>query len=137
VVGLLFVYGLARATCLPLMGRNVEIAGHLFALKAMPLVVFPVYAEYVNFSLGFMAVDLPWLNSKLPSFMYNTNDFMPAGYLFYFENMNFAAMHLFTCAILVGLLVFGYCFLVDAKEEQIRVQGKESIVPNHKFKAFK
>ena len=69
---LLFVYGFCRATCLALYGRNVEIAGHIFALKSLSAVVFPTFAEYVNFCLGFMTVDLPWLNSRLPDSFFNS-----------------------------------------------------------------
>jgi hypothetical protein len=41
---LLFLYGFCRATCLTLYGRNVEIAGHIFALKTLSAVVYPTYA---------------------------------------------------------------------------------------------
>ncbi len=50
VVSILFVYGCVRSLCYPLIGRNIEFAGHIMALKAMSLVVYPTYAEYVNFS---------------------------------------------------------------------------------------
>ena len=66
IVGLLFFYGLARATCLGMYSRNAELVGHCLALKTVSLVVYPTYAEYVNFCLGFMVVDLPWLNLLLP-----------------------------------------------------------------------
>jgi hypothetical protein len=38
------VYGLSRATCLSMYARNLEIFGHVLALKSMSLVVFPTYA---------------------------------------------------------------------------------------------
>ncbi len=82
----------------------------------MPLVVFPTFAEYVNFSLGFMSVDLPWLNKLLPDAFFNTHDSMPAGYLFYFTNMNLASLHLFTCLLIILLFAGSYCLLVDPKE---------------------
>ena len=71
VVIFCLIYGFCRATCLGLYSRNIEIFGHALALKTMSLVVFPSYAEYVNFCLGFMAVDLPWLNNMLPGVFAN------------------------------------------------------------------
>ena len=65
------VYGLSRASCLGMYSRNLEFYGHVLALKSMSLVVFPTYAEYVNFCLGFMTADLPWLNNKLPDIFGN------------------------------------------------------------------
>lgn len=70
-IGLLFLYGFCRATCLSLYSRNLEIVGHVLALKTISLVVYPTYAEYVNFCLGFMVVDFPWLNSLLPAVFAN------------------------------------------------------------------
>lgn len=107
--------GFFRSICYPLMGRNIEIAGHLMALKAMPLAVYPTFAEYVNFSLGFLAADLPWLNKMLPGSFFNTVDTMPMGYLFYFQNMNFAAMQLISSGIFLLLLIMGYLFLSQNK----------------------
>ncbi len=91
---LLFLYGFCRATCLSLYGRNMEIAGHIFSVKTLSMVVYPTYAEYVNFCLGFMTSDLPWLNSKLPSSFFSISDLKPMGFSFYFFNMNLAAMNL-------------------------------------------
>lgn len=85
------------------------------ALKAMPLVVYPTFAEYVNFSLGFLAADLPWLSKVLPDSFFNTLDFMPMGYLFYFKNMNFAAMQIISSGVFVFLLIAGYFFLSQDK----------------------
>lgn len=109
VVGLLFLYGFVRSVCYPLFGRNIEIAGHLLAIKTMPLVVYPTYAEYVNFSLGFMAADLPWITKMLPESFFNTLDTMPMGYLFYFYNMNFASMQIIASSVFILLLILGYC----------------------------
>ena len=90
--------------------RNCEIVGHVLALKCFSLVVFPSYAEYVNFCLGFMVVDLPWLNVMLPSAVANEFDYAPTGYYFYFTNMNLAAMHLITTVIFLLLLLLAFCF---------------------------
>ena len=72
--------------------------------------VFPTYAEYVNFCLGFMVVDLPWLNDLLPESFANPYDTSPTGYLFFFSNMNLAAMHLFTLLIFLSLMLAAYCY---------------------------
>ena len=115
IVGLLFVYGLVRSACYPLIGRNIEIAGHLIALKTMPLVVYPTFAEYVNFSLGFFAADLPWLSKMLPDSFFNTLDSMPMGYLFYYKNMNFAAMQLLSFTVFLVILILAYYLLSQDK----------------------
>ena len=72
--------------------------------------VFPTYAEYVNFCLGFMVVDLLWLNDLLPESFANPYDTSPTGYLFFFSNMNLAAMHLFTLLIFLSLMLAAYCY---------------------------
>ena len=66
LVSLLFMYGLIRIFLLGMPSRNAEMVGHCLALKTISLVVYPTYAEYVSFCLGFMTVDLPWLNNLLP-----------------------------------------------------------------------
>jgi uncharacterized membrane protein len=109
----------------------------MLALKTLSLVVFPTYAEYVNFCLGFMVVDLPWLNNLLPSLMTNEFDTTPTGYLFYFTNMNFAAMHFFTFLIFLGLLIISYFLLVDTKASEIKIDEKSKAVVNVRFKAVK
>lgn len=134
---LLFLYGFCRATCLSLYGRNMEIAGHIFSVKTLSMVVYPTYAEYVNFCLGFMTSDLPWLNSKLPSSFFSTSDLKPMGFSFYFVNMNLAAMNLITCLIFLFLLFLSYCLLSEAPTASLRIKNKESNAKNYKFKAFK
>ena len=118
VVGLLFIYGCIRATCLGFYSRNTEFVGHILALKTFSLVVYPSYAEYVNFCSGFMAVDLPWLNAMLPSSFANYYDWSPSGYLFYFRNMNFAAMHFFTVLIFLAMLIGGYFWLREPEKKK-------------------
>ena len=115
IIGLLFIYGFMRACCLGMYSRNVELVGHCLALKTVSLVVYPTYAEHVNFCLGFMVVDLPWLNKLLPEVFANTFDTAPTGYLFYFVNMNLAAMHFFTVILFLTLLITAYCCLSDKK----------------------
>ena len=137
VVSTLFIYGFLRAACLGMYSRNVELAGHCLALKTVSLVVFPTYAEYVNFCMGFMVVDLPWLNNLLPEVFANPYDLCPTGYLFFFNNMNLAAMHFFTVLIFITLLVIAYCCLSDKKENEIKIDDKEKTVVNFKFRAFK
>lgn len=51
--------------------------------------------------------------------------------------MNLAAMHLFTSAIFVTLLVMAYCLLSDTKSNEVRINDKKKTVVNFKFKAFK
>lgn len=82
--------------------------GHILSIKTIPLIVYPTYAEYINFSLGFMALDLPWLNKLLPIEIISPYDKSPHGFFFYFNNMNFAAMSLITTLIFISLLLIGY-----------------------------
>ena len=81
---LLFLYSLIRGICYPHFSRHAEISGHLFALKTIPLLVYPTFAEFINFSLGFMTVDMPWLNEMLPEVMSQSTDLSPKGFFFYF-----------------------------------------------------
>lgn len=81
---------------------------HIFSIKTIPLIVYPTYAEYINFALGFMAVDLPWLNKLLPESMISPYDQTPYGFFFYFNNMNFAAMSLITLSIFLFLYAIAY-----------------------------
>ena len=97
--------------------RNVELAGHILALKTISLVVYPTYAEYVNFCMGFMIVDLPWLNRLLPESFNNFFDTVPMGYLFYFANMNLAAMHFFTSIFFLLFSVVAFCLCSGKKEK--------------------
>lgn len=136
-ISTLFFYGLIRVACLGMYSRNIELVGHLLALKTVSLVVYPTYAEYVNFCLGFMVVDLPWLNYYLPDSFANGFDTMPMGYLFFFRNMNMASMHFFTCIIFLTLLIIGYCCLSDKEDEEVSEENSQRITVHLKFLAFK
>ena len=116
--------------------RNVELAGHCLSLKTVSLVVFPTYAEYVNFCLGFMVVDLPWLNGLLPESFANPYDAFPTGYLFFFSNMNLAAMHIFTLLIFLSLLLVAYCCSTK-RENKVNIENKENTAVNLKLRAFR
>lgn len=37
--------------------------GHVFALKVVSIVLYPTFAEYINYCYGFMTADMPWLNA--------------------------------------------------------------------------
>ena len=106
--------------------RNVEIAGHVLALKTMSIAVYPTYAEYVNFCLGFMIVDLPWLNNILPEVFASPFDNAPTGYFFYFTNMNFAAMHFFTFLLFVILFVAAFFCFSQHQDNKDSSEGNES-----------
>lgn len=84
-----------------------------------------------------MTVDLPWLNSRLPSSFFSSNDQMPTGYHFYFQNMNLASMHLVTCLFFLLLLCLAYCLMAETRAETITIKEKENSSKNYKFKAFR
>ena len=104
----------------------------------MSAVVYPTYAEYVDFCLGFMTPDLPWLNNLIPeNSLSNIDDDMPLGYRFYFHNMNMASMHLFTVILFIAIIFFGYCLLIDSRPKELRLKDQKSTLDNYKFKAFR
>jgi len=84
--------------------------GHIFCIKTIPLIVYPTYAEYINFALGFMVIDLPWMNKLLPEDMISPYDESPLGFFFYFNNMNFASMNLIT--LFIFLIIYGIGYLI-------------------------
>jgi disulfide bond formation protein DsbB len=85
----------------------------LLALKTIPLIIYPTYAEFINFSSGFMVVDMHWLNKLLPTIFSQKIDVSPKGFYFFFTSMNFAGMNLITFSIFIGLLILGYIALKE------------------------
>jgi hypothetical protein len=118
---------------MPHLDRHGEIVGHILALKTIPLIIYPTYAEYLDFSMGFMTPDLPWLSYYLPKIMTNPFDLSPSGFNLFFINMNFASTQLITSLIFLFILLLCYLGLSDPSEKQINLNHKQ----NYKFKASK
>ena len=133
------LYCLIRAYRYPFLTRHSsEIIPHLLMVKTVPLVIYPTYAEYVSYGLGFMAIDLPWVNELLPSTMADPLDYAPKGFFYYFTNMNFAAMSLITFAIYLFLLGFSYLMCADSRVEEVELKETQRLrTPNLLFNAFK
>jgi len=44
-----------------------ELTGHLLLLKTPALMLYPAYAELLDYCSGFMFADLPWMNTFFAS----------------------------------------------------------------------
>lgn len=59
----LFIKYLVKALKTVPYSPNIgNIIGHVFALKTGGMILYPTYAEYIDFCYGFTTADLPWLN---------------------------------------------------------------------------
>jgi hypothetical protein len=86
-------------------------------MKTIPLALYPTYAEYINYSYGFMFADFPWANNYFSSILGNSSDNIFSPFLIYYDSMNFASMYLVALAIFIVLLGIGYLLLRSNKSK--------------------
>ena len=110
VTCLLFLNYLIKALCtVPHSNNHGSIVGHVFALKAVSISLYPTFGEYINYGYGFMTADFPWLNSWLGYVLSNDSDDTPLGYLLYYSNISLFSTY--TLALVVYLIALGLAFM--------------------------
>ena len=105
VTCLLLLNFLMKAMCTVVHSNNHgNIFGHIFALKAISISLYPTFGEYINFCYGFMTADFPWLNSWFGYELSDGSDYTPPGFLLFYQNMSIFSTYLLPLIIYLFLL---------------------------------
>ena len=74
--------------------------------------LYPSYAELYSYCSGFMAADLPWLNSFFAELFSDPRDSSPEPYRFFYTSLSMASTYLlaliflFSVFLVIGILAY-------------------------------
>jgi hypothetical protein len=71
-------------------------------MKVPAMVIYPSFAEYINYCYGFSIIDFPMLNSYFSEKLTQQSDQCPPSYKMFYNNLNIASTYS------VPLLVFTF-----------------------------
>lgn len=98
-----------RAMCTVTVAQDHgEILGHVFAMKAVAIGLYPMFGEYVDWGFGFMTADWPWAAGRIGTLLGDSSDVTAPGYLLFFTNMSLFSTFALPLLILLILLVLVY-----------------------------
>ena len=108
-----FLLFLLKAVVLDPRGQDKgQLLPHILFLKTPVLLVYPSYAELVDFCSGFMVADLPWLNDFFGATLAEPTDTTPLPYLLFYSSLSIGSTYLLALlviaflAVLLGLLAY-------------------------------
>ncbi len=105
---MLFFYFL-KGVVLDCKGKDKgELIAHILLLKTPVLMLYPTYAELLNYCSGFMFADMPWFNNVFASSLADPRDSSPAPYLLFYTSLNVASTFLLPISFML------LCFIVLA-----------------------
>jgi hypothetical protein len=99
---MILFYG-AKMVVLPRKKDNGELIAHILFLKCPALVVYPAYAELIDYCYGFMMADLPWLNSYFADRLSVSTEILPYPYRLFYISLSLASTYLLALAFFVIL----------------------------------
>ena len=100
----LFIFYFFKAVVIHPNGRDKgQLIAHLLLLKTPALAVYPSYAELADYCSGFMAADLPWLNSYLSDLLSDPRDVSPAPFFLFYTSLSLASTFLLALAVIIAL----------------------------------
>ena len=110
----MFVFYFAKSTIIYPEGRDKgQIIAHILFVKTPVFMVYPSYAEMMSYCYGFMAADIPWLNSYFSAHLSEIRDSSPDPYKLYYISLSIASTYLMALVVLIILaLVIGIIYLV-------------------------
>ena len=60
----LFVFYFAKGVVIDVKGKDKgQLIAHILLLKTPVLMLYPTYAELIDYCQGFMMADMPWINN--------------------------------------------------------------------------
>jgi hypothetical protein len=71
-----------------------QLVPHLLLLKTPVLIVYPSYAELIDYCEGFMLLDLPWLNAYFSDLLADFTGIAPSPYLLFYPSLSIASTYL-------------------------------------------
>ena len=77
-------------------------------MKVGALILFPTYIEYIDYSRGFMAADLPYLNDYFGSVLSDSSETVPLPYAVFYTNMNLGSQYLLALSVCCFLIFLTY-----------------------------
>jgi len=98
-----------------------ELLAHILLLKSPVLMLYPTYAELVDYCGGFMLADLPWLNNYFASILSEPRDISPKPYLMFFTSLSISSMYL------LPLIFFVVIYILLKTVSCLRPKSKEII----------
>jgi hypothetical protein len=86
---------------------------HIFALKTIGMILYPITAELYSFCYGFSFIDIPWLNSYFGQLLAKRSDYVPETFIMYFYNLSIASTFMISFILFIILLSCKY-LLIDS-----------------------
>lgn len=107
LVTLMLFIGFSIKLCciVPRSSDRGAIIPHILAIKCGGLVLYPTYAEYINYCYGFMAADFPWLNPLMGTNYGSSAEIIPSPYTLYYVNLSLISTY-FLAIIIITLIWF-------------------------------
>lgn len=103
----LLVFYLVKGVVLDVKGRDKgELIAHILLLKTPVLMLYPTYAELLDYCSGFMLADMPWLNNLFARVLADPRDASPSPYLLFYTSLNIASTYF------LPLLFIILCYIV-------------------------
>jgi hypothetical protein len=98
----IFIFYLFKAVVINPHGRDKgELIAHILLLKTPVLMVYPSYAEMINYCSGFMVADFPWLNSLFGETLSEPTDVSPYPYLLFYNSLSIGSTYMLALIVII------------------------------------
>ena len=98
----MFAFYFVKSVIIEPRGRDKgELIAHILLLKTPVLMVYPSYAEMINYCSGFMVADFPWLNSFFGEALSEPTDVSPYPYLLFYSSLSIGSTYMLALLVLV------------------------------------
>ena len=82
-----------------------QLIPHILFLKTPVLMVYPSYAELINFCSGFMVADFPWLNDYFGANLSEPTDKTPLPYLLFYTSLSIGSTYILALLVIIFIVV--------------------------------
>jgi hypothetical protein len=101
----LFFFYFVKGVVVDVKGKDKgQLIAHILLLKTPILMIYPTYAEFIDYCQGFMIADMPWIKNFFAELLSDPRDITPQPYLLFYTSLSIAST--FLLPIIFMILIY-------------------------------
>jgi hypothetical protein len=128
----LFFFYFVKGVVVDVKGKDKgQLIAHILLLKTPILMIYPTYAEFIDYCQGFMIADMPWINNFFAELLSDPRDITPQPYLLFYTSLSIASTFLLPIIFMILIYTVLKVISIANKEHNQTIKNTGLFIYNY------